>query len=66
MNDAKAPSDILRLGAAGCPLRLGDETTRLGKQIYEQDIRSQVEDSFDGRIVAIDVDSAPPPLNTLP
>ena len=57
MNDAKAQSDTLRLGAAGRPRRPGDETTRLGKEIYERDIRAQVEADHDGEIVAIDVDS---------
>ena len=33
------------------------EVARLGKAIYEQDIRHQVEDVHHGEIVAIDVDS---------
>ena len=33
------------------------EVARLGKAIYEQDIRHQVEDNHHGEIVAIDVDS---------
>ena len=33
------------------------EVARLGKAIYEQDIRHQVEDDHHGEIVAIDVDS---------
>ena len=42
---------------AARPRRLPEETARLGDEIYERDIRSQVEDSHHGRMVAIDVDS---------
>ncbi len=34
-----------------------DETARLGDEIYERDIRPQVEADHHGKIVAIDVDS---------
>ena len=34
-----------------------EETARLGKEIYERDIRPQVEDAHHGEVVAIDVDS---------
>ena len=34
-----------------------EETGRLGDEIYERDIRPQVEESHHGKIVAIDVDS---------
>ena len=34
-----------------------EETVRLGKEIYERDIRHQVEADHVGKIVAIDVDS---------
>ena len=34
-----------------------EETARLGKDIYERDIRGQVEADHHGEIVAIDVDS---------
>ena len=34
-----------------------EETARLGKEIYERDIRPQVEADHHGDIVAIDVDS---------
>ena len=34
-----------------------DETARLGKELYERDIRPQVENDHHGEIVAIDVDS---------
>lgn len=33
------------------------ETARLGKEIYERDIRSQVEADHHGEVVAVDVDS---------
>ena len=39
------------------PTRPKEETARLGKEIYERDIRSQVEPGHRGRVVAIDVDS---------
>lgn len=40
------------------PKRLASEATaRLGDEIYERDIRPQVEASHHGEIVAIDVDS---------
>ncbi len=34
-----------------------EETARLGDEIYERDIRSQVEEAHYGEFVAIDVDS---------
>ena len=34
-----------------------EETARLGREIYERDIRRQVEADHHGEIVAIDVDS---------
>ena len=34
-----------------------EETTRLGREIYERDIRAQVESGHHGEYVAIDVDS---------
>ena len=37
--------------------RSAEETGRLGDEIYEKDIRSQVEETHHGKIVAIDVDS---------
>ena len=33
------------------------EIARLGREIYERDIRRQVEAEHDGKVVAIDVDS---------
>ena len=37
--------------------RPAEETARLGDEIYERDIRPQVEATHHGQIVAIDVDS---------
>ena len=34
-----------------------EETTRLGREIYERDIKAQVESAHHGDYVAIDVDS---------
>ena len=34
-----------------------EETARLGEEIYERDIRPQVEETHHGKVVAIDVDS---------
>ena len=38
-------------------LRPAEEAARLGKEIYERDIRAQVEVDHDGEYVAIDVNS---------
>ena len=37
--------------------RTAEETARLGKEIYERDIRALVEADHHGKVVAIDVDS---------
>lgn len=37
--------------------RPAEETVRLGKKIYERDIRARVEPERNGKIVAIDIDS---------
>ena len=39
------------------PTRPREEIARLGKEIYERDIRSQVEGAHVGEVVAIDVES---------
>ncbi len=39
------------------PTRPSEEIARLGDEIYDRDIRSQVETDHDGEIVSIDVDS---------
>lgn len=44
-------------GVAAQPRRPREETARLGKEIYERDIRTQVEADHRGEVVAIDVDS---------
>ena len=42
---------------APSPTRSKDETARLGKEIYERDIRPLVESEHRGQVVAIDVDT---------
>ena len=42
---------------ATAPTRPGDEIARLGREIYEREIRHQVEAGHHGEVVAIDVDS---------
>ncbi len=44
-------------GIVASPRRSPEETARLGKELYERDIRRQVEADHHGEIVAIDVDS---------
>ena len=44
-------------GTVASPRRPREETARLGKEIYERDIRPQVEADHHGQIVASDVDS---------
>ena len=39
------------------PTRPKEEIARLGKEIYQRDIRGQVEDAHHGKVIAIDVDS---------
>ena len=39
------------------PTRPTEEIARLGKEIYERDIRSKVEPDHHGKVVAIDVDT---------
>ncbi len=39
------------------PTRPKAEIARLGKEIYDRDIRSKVEDGHRGEVVAIDVDT---------
>ena len=52
--DAPAPKQSPRPTA---PTRPMDEIARLGDEIYERDIRRQVEADHHGEYVAIDVDS---------
>ena len=54
MAHAKTPAQSPRPIA---PTRPSDEIARVGDEIYERDIRAQVETDHHGKIVAIDVDS---------
>lgn len=57
MRDKETHAQSQGEGAVASPRRPRDETARLGKELYERDIRSQVETDHHGEIVAIDVDS---------
>ena len=57
MRDTETSANRQREGVDVPPRRPRDETARLGKEIYERDIRAQVEGTCHGRIVAIDVES---------
>ena len=57
MRDAETPAPTHGAGAPMLPRRPAEETARLGKEIYERDIRRQVEADHHGEVVAIDVDS---------
>ena len=57
MRDADAPTSTWRERPAEPPDRAKDETARLGNEIYERDIRRQVEADHHGKIVSIDVGS---------
>lgn len=57
MSDLKTPVQAQGEGRVACPRRPREETARLGKELYERDIRPQVEADHHGEIVAIDVDS---------
>ena len=53
-SDTSTPTQSPRPTAPTRPL---DEIARLGDEIYERDIRSQVEAAHHGEVVSIDVDS---------
>ena len=55
--DTKATTNSPGGGAKPTERLSSEETVRLGKEIYERDIRHQVEADHVGEIVAIDVDS---------
>ena len=55
--DTKATTNSLGVESKPTERRPKEETARLGRQIYERDIRHQVEADHVGEIVAIDVDS---------
>ena len=57
MRDAETPAITHGKEAAMPPRRPSEETARLGDEIYERDIRRQVEADYRGEVVAIDVDS---------
>ena len=57
MRDAETPAHAHGEGVEVRPRRPREETARLGKEIYERDIRGQVEADHHGEVVAIDVDS---------
>ena len=59
MRDTKNPAHPQEQGmeAVASPRRPREETARLGKEMYERQIRGQVEADHHGEIVAIDVDS---------
>ena len=57
MKDTETSAHSQGEGVAASPRRPREETAHLGKEIYERDIRRQVEADHHGEIVAIDVDS---------
>ncbi len=57
MNDALIPADAQGESVAALQRRSREETARLGDEIYERDIRTQVEADHHGEVVAIDVES---------
>ena len=56
MRHADAPAPALSPRPTS-PIRPKEEVARLGDEIYERDIRQEVEGDHHGKIVAIDVDS---------
>ena len=57
MRDAETSAHAHGEGGKVRARRPREETARLGKEIYERDIRRQVEADHHGEVVAIDVDS---------
>ena len=57
MRDERTPANVQGEALVALPRHPREETARLGKEIYERDIRPQVEAGHHGHIVAIDVDS---------
>ena len=57
MGDIGEPSPTYEAVDRKLPTRPRDEIARLGDEIYERDIRTQVEADHDGEIVSIDVDT---------
>ena len=56
MRDADTPAPT-RSPKITAPTRPSEEIARLGDEIYERDIRQQVEADHHGEVVAIDVDT---------
>ena len=57
MRDAETSVPSQRARPTEPPSRPREETARLGNEIYERDIRRQVEADHQGEVVAIDVES---------
>ena len=57
MRDSETTTPAQTGQAAAPSRRLREETARIGKEIYERDIRHLVEKDHRGEVVAIDVDS---------
>ena len=57
MTDAKTPGPAQDGAVRQRPSRPREESIRRGKDIYERDIRPQVEDAHHGEIISIDVES---------
>ena len=57
MKDPDIPAPAQPIRRISPPSRPKEDTARLGKEIYERDIRQQVEADHDGQVVAIDVES---------
>ena len=57
MSEAKVSAHTQREKPATPPNRPKEETARLGDEIYERDIRDQVESDHHGEVIAIDVDT---------
>ena len=57
MRDAEPSKPLQGRGTVASPRRPREETARLGKELYERDVRQQVEADHHGEVVAIDVDS---------
>ena len=57
MRDTDTPAPTQPIRRTTPPNRPAKETARLGDEIYERDIRPQVEAEHVGKVVAIDVES---------
>ena len=57
MKDTESFAHTQGEGTVANPRRPSEETARLGRELYERNIRRQVEADNHGEIVAIDVDS---------